>query len=205
MHPIVLILDGCEHVRWVASKIWLIGVEAPDGDPEDARLGLARRFLRWFAPATEDRFAWWAGIDPGDAATTWAALRPELIDVELDGKPRTVLASDVDALLGAERVEGVRLVPHGDPFLKIDGELVVADAERRLEAFPSSKRKPTFWPVSGAALVDGEVVGSWARQQRRVTVHLWTQIDGSVRTLIEHEALGFPIASQSKASVRWQA
>jgi len=196
-------ITGRVHIRWDASKIWLIGVDAPEADAETARLDLARRFLRWFAPVTMQRFAWWAGIEPADAAATWKALRDELVGVELDGETRDVLRSDEDELTTATGVSGVRLIPHGDPLLKIDGELVVADPDRRLEVFPRSDRKPAFWPVSGGVLVDGEVVGSWARQQRRVTVHPWLPLDDQIRSAIEQEALAIPIASRSKASARW--
>lgn len=196
-------ITGRVHIRWNASKIWLIPVDAPDADAEEARVELARRFLRWFAPATRERFVWWAGVDRVDGTETWTALRDEIVDVELDGENRSVLASDADALEGAEPVRGVRLLPHGDPLLKIDGEHVVPDADLRPETFPRHKEDAAFWPVSGGILVDGEIVGSWARQLRRVTVHPWMRLDEPVREAIEHEALTFPIASRSKANVRW--
>ena len=190
-------------IRWNASRIWLIGNERPDIDPEDARLELARRFLRWFGPVTRERFAWWAGVEPSEVKATWKALDSELVPVELEGEPRYVLAADEDALVGAEPVEGMRLVPHSDPFIKIDGPLVVGNPELRLEAFPPSKVKTAFWPVAGGLLVDGEIAGSWSRQQRRVTVNPWKRLTPSVRAAIEEEALGFPIAAKSKAEVRW--
>lgn len=190
-------------IRWDASRIRAVPAEPPDADPEEARLELARRFLRWFAPAAPERFAWWSGVDPADARATWTGLDPELREVDVAGEARVVLREDEEALAGAEPVEGVRLIPHGDPYIKIDGELVVRDPERRLEIFPRPGVKTAFWPVAGAVLVDGEVVGSWARRQRRVTVHPWGRLGGRVLAAIEREALGFPIASKSKAEVRW--
>jgi hypothetical protein len=192
-------------IRWNASKIWLVPNERPDIDPEDARRELARRFLRWFAPASFERFAWWTGVDPKDARVTWDALSAELVEVDLEGETRFVLESDEDALVGAEHVEGVRLIPHSDPLIKIDGPLVVRNPDRRLEVFPSSKVKTAFWPVAGALLVDGEIVGSWARQQRRVTVNPWKRLPSRTRNAVEAEALGFPVASKSPAEVRWHA
>jgi hypothetical protein len=190
-------------IRWNASMIWLVPNERPDIDPEEARLELARRFLRWFAPATRDQYAKWVAAEPADAKRTWEALSSELESVELGNETRYVLRSDADALAGAAVVEGVRLLPHADPLIKIDGELAVPDPTLRLEIFPSFKSKPTFWPVSGGLLLNGEFAGSWARQQRRVTVHPWQKLPRRVRESVEREALAFPIASKSKAAVVW--
>lgn len=96
----------------------------------------------------------------------------------------------------------MRLVPHNDPYIKIDGELVVPDRERRLEVFPLPGVRTEFWPVAGALLVDGEIVGSWARQQRRVTVNPWKRLAATVREAVAEEALDFPIP-RGRAEVRW--
>jgi hypothetical protein len=190
-------------IRWNASTIWLVPNERPDIDPEDARLELARRFLRWFAPATRDQYAKWVAAAPADAKQTWQALSGEIVPVQLGDETRYVLRTDADKLARAEAVDGVRLLPHADPLIKIDGELVVLDTTLRREIYPSFKAKPDFWPVSGGLLVNGEFRGSWARQQRRVTVHPWRKLSRAVREQIEAEALSFPIASKSKAELRW--
>ena len=190
-------------IRWNASKIWLIANDRPSVDPEDARVELARRFLRWFAPATRAQYAKWVATSPADAKATWDALGKQLQSVELDGETRYVLKDDADALTGAEPVQGIRLIPHGDPLIKIDDDLVVRDATHRFEIFPRHKSQSEFWPVSGGLLVNGEFAGSWARQQRRVTVHPWKKLGRPQREAIEQEALGFPIAAKSKAEVRW--
>ncbi|MGH7858400.1 MAG: DNA glycosylase AlkZ-like family protein, partial [Candidatus Binatia bacterium] len=184
------------------SSIWVVPVKRPAIDAEDARLELARRFLRWLGPATTDRFAWWAGIEPPDARATWQALGPELVTVDLGGERRFVLASDLDALEGAEPVEGVRLIPHADPLIKTDAALVVPDERRRFEIFPQPAVRTDFWPVAGAVLVGGAVAGSWARQRGRVTVNPWKRLSARVRDAISDEALSFPIAG-GRAEVRW--
>lgn len=190
-------------IRWNASMIWLVPNERPAIDPEDARLELARRFLRWFAPATRAQYTKWVAASPADAKATWEALGNELQAVELDAETRYVLKDDADALAGAEPVEGVRLVPHSDPLIKIDDELVVPNPNLRLEIFPRHKPNTDFWPVSGGLLVNGEISGSWARQQRRVTIHPWRKLGRALREKVEEEALGLPIASKSKAEVLW--
>ena len=152
-------------IRWDASNIWLIGCERPDIDDEDARLALARRFLRWFAPQSKDRLAWWAGLKPRDATQTWNALSDELVLVDLDTKKRAILATDVDALLNAEPVEGLRLIHNDDPYVKEDRSLLVDDERLRGWVFPRPGQSPGYIP--GAIVVDGEIAGVWQRQQRR--------------------------------------
>ena len=194
-------ISGRVHIRWDASSIVLFEVDRPSIDVEDARLDLARRFLHWYGPVKRDRFAWWAGIERPDATETLRALGDELADLVVEGGRRVMLASDVDALISAPPVSGVRLLPHSDPFLKVDADFVTPDPQLRLEIFPEPSKRANFWPVSGGLLVDGEIIGSWARQQRKVTVNAWSTLDARARELVEAEALAMPIGGQSKASV----
>ncbi|HVE92583.1 MAG TPA: crosslink repair DNA glycosylase YcaQ family protein [Actinomycetota bacterium] len=196
-------ITGRVLIRWDASRIWLIPAERPEADAEEARLELARRFLRWLGPQTKDRFTWWSGVDPKDATATWRALSGELAGVEVEGVKRFVLESDRQALVGAEPLRGVRLIPHSDPYIKTDGHLAVEDEAKRFEVFPQPKVKPDFWPVSGAVVVDGRIVGSWARQQRRVTVNPWEPMDPRTKGEVEQEALTIPVAASSRPQVRW--
>lgn len=196
-------ITGRVHIRWDASRIWAIPVSPPNADVEHARLELVRRFLRWFAPASLEQFTWWSGVDRSDTTKTWQGMEAELVPVELGEERRYVLEADEERLRNADPVEGVRLIPHGDPLIKIDAQLVVADPRLRLEIFPRPKTKSDFWPVSGGVLVDGRFIGSWARQQRRVTVNIWKRVSRSVRERIEQEALTLPIASKTKASISW--
>jgi hypothetical protein len=199
--------SGRVHIRWDASNIWLIPAEGPDLDPEDARLELGRRFVRWFGPTTKALFGRWTGASADDAAATWTALEPELVEVTVAGGAETsagtrfALASAVDAITGAEPVEGVRLIPFDDPLTKLDKELLVADRAHRDLAFPPVGTSRGYIP--GAILVDGEVVGVWQRQQRRVTIQPWRRVSEPVREAIDEEALGLPIPGSSKRSVRW--
>ena len=186
-------------IRWNASMIWLIGCDAPEIDPEDARIELARRFLHWFGPQTKDRFRWWTAVRPSDATKTWKALAPETVDVELAGSERVMLEADVDALVGAEPIEGVRLIQNDDPCLKLDRDLIVADKARREWVFPPIGTSPGYSP--GAILVDGEIAGVWQRQQRRVTIHPWRRLP---KAEVEAEAFSFPIAAKTKATVSWE-
>lgn len=203
-HPMAIRSTGITGrvlIRWNASLIWVYACEPPDIDVQDARLELARRYLHWLGPQTVERFAWWAGIKPRDAKVTWDALRSELEVVELDGRERFVLERDADALRDATPVEGVRLVHNDDPLLKDDHQLIAPDAERRRRLYPRGKESPGY--AVCALLVDGDVAGVWQRQQRKVTIHPWRKLSKKVRVEIEAEALSFPIAARSAASVSW--
>ena len=198
---------GRVHIRWDASNIWLIPAERPDIDPEDARLELGRRFISWFGPTTKAALARWTGVSKEDATATWHALEPELVEVTISGggapqgESRFVLATALDALTGAKPVEGVRLIPFDDALTKLDKELLVPDRKNRELVFPPIGTSLGYIP--GPVLVDGEIVGAWQRQQRKVTIHPWRTLGSAVRTAIEEEALAFPIAGTTKPTIRW--
>jgi hypothetical protein len=194
-------LTGRVHIRWDAANIWAIPVERPNIDVEDARRELARRFLHWFGPTTVQRLSAWTGVRPRDAAETWKGIENELAAVEIRGETRSLLASDVDALMSAEPIEGVRLLPFDDAFTKLDRDLLVIDEKRRGTVFPPIGQSVGHIP--GAVLVNGQIVGSWQRQQRKMTIHPWSALSARVRAELEREALGFPIAATSKATVSW--
>ncbi|MBI3752073.1 MAG: winged helix DNA-binding domain-containing protein [Chloroflexi bacterium] len=197
-------ITGRVHIRWDSANIWVIPVQRPSIDVEDARRELARRFLHWHGPSTAQRLARWAGVEPRDAAATWRTIEGELAPVQVDGvaESRFMLAADLDDLRGARPIEGVRLLPMDDPFTKHDHELLLADDTLRARALPKVGRSPGYIP--GAVLVDGEIVGAWQRQQRKVTVHPFRSMPGRVRDDIEAEALAFPIAGRAAASVAWK-
>ncbi len=196
-------LTGRVHIRWDASNSWLIPVERPDIDAEDARRELARRFLHWFGPTTKPALALWTGVRPREASETWKAIERELAEVQVDGLTgrRFMLAADIDALERAEPVSGVRLLPYDDAFTKLDDELLVLDDALRQRVLPRTGQGKGYIP--GAILVDGEIVGGWQRRQRKVTIHPFGTLPARVRDAIEAEALNFPLAGTSPASVSW--
>jgi len=79
--------------RWTPMSAWLPSVSQP-AEPELARAGLVRRWLRAFGPATEADIKWWFGN-----TLTWArhALRDVgAVEVDLAGAPGFVLPDDLD-------------------------------------------------------------------------------------------------------------
>jgi hypothetical protein len=200
-------LTGRVHIRWNASQIWIIPVERPEIDVEDARRELARRHLRWFGPTAAARLARWTGVEARDAALTWASIEGELEAVDIDGLDggaggRFMLRADLDALLAAEPIAAVRLLPYDDAYTKLDRELLVPDQALRARVLPLVGQS-TLGYTPGAILVDGEIVGAWQRQQRKVTIHPWSKLAPALRDAIEAEALAFPVAGSSKPSVAW--
>jgi len=205
LHPRSSSMTGRVHIRWDASRIWLIPVDRPEIDPEDARRELARRFLHWVGPSTASGLARWTGVTPADAKATWTAIEAELTPVELDAdvrdRRRFILTADLDALEDARPIEGARLVPFDDPFTKVDKDLLVPDEALRLRSVPASGHSPGYIP--GAMLLDGDVVGGWQRQGRKVTLHPFGRLPSTDRELFEREALSMPIAGPGDAAVAW--
>jgi winged helix DNA-binding protein len=207
LHPRVSSTTGRVHIRWDASNIWLIPVERPSIEPEDARRELARRFLHWYGPATRQGLASWTGVKPADAADSWKAIEPELVEIHVEGSARGkqerrfMLEADIEALEGAEQIAGVRLLPQDDPFTKFDHHLLVPEERLRTRALPRTGQSPGYIP--GSILVDGQIVGAWQRQQRKVTLHPFSKPSARVREAIEQEALSMPIPGPTQPSVIW--
>jgi hypothetical protein len=157
-------------LRWDTRTTLVQAVPRPTVDPDEARIDLARRFVAWFGSATAARFAAWAGVDESDAAETLAALG----EVETPADERT------------PSTPAVRLLPPGDPYLFRDRRWLVADAQQFQALF-----RPKGY-LAGALLVDGRIVGTWSRQQRKVTVRPWEAVDED-RVADEVDALSEPL------------
>jgi hypothetical protein len=195
---------GRIHIRWNASDIWVIPADRPSIDIEEAHLELARRFLHWFGPTTPTELARWIGVKPRDAKLTWDALTDELVEVtvdEVDSERRWLLDSDTESLLSAEPIEGVRLLPPSDPYLRFNRELLVPDADRRRRVLPQAGESPGYAP--GAMLVDGQIAGVWQRQSGRVGLASFEPLSEVVAQAVEDEARRMPIRG-GITTVKWQ-
>jgi hypothetical protein len=158
----------------------------PDlGGHEAARQELVRRFLSAYAPATAQAFADWCGLGLAEAKASWAALGDEIATVRLAGRSAHALTRDLDRLPDPPPVEGVRLVPAGDPFLhQRDRATLVDDPARRRALW-----RPAGAP--GLVLVDGAPAGVWRHKQAKdrlvVTVEPWTDRLGRRRSVLGDE------------------
>jgi hypothetical protein len=193
---------GTVRLRWEGARrplIWT--VPAPEQNPREARLELARRYLHVFGPATADSFATWAGVTSAEGRRAFDDSAAELVPVSTPIGDAWALSAD-EPLLRAERGTPAvaRLLPSGDAYFLLQGvdrELLVPDQARRGELWTSR-----VWP--GALLVDGEIVGVWRRADALLSVELWRPLSGRERGAVEAEAASLPLPGlQSEARVNW--
>jgi len=188
-------------LRWDGARqpvVWTVA--APDMDPAQARLELARRYLHVFGPATAASFARWAGIRGAEANAAFAALAGMLSPVNTPIGDGWILAGDEQEFRadggGAARA---RLLPSGDAYYLLwgaDREILVPEAGRRGELWTTR-----VWP--GAVLVNGEIAGTWRRAAAEVSIDLWRRLSAGEREAVEAEAMSLPLGSGSEISVRW--
>ena len=183
---------GTVLIRWDGARqppVWTVA--PPDGDPRDARLELARRYLHVFGPATPGAFAQWAGIHPRTVGrAVFDALGESLTRVRTPIGEAWILASDEPTFLAPGGPPApARLLPSGDAYFLLQGadrELLVPDADHRRALWT-----PRVWP--GALLVEGELVGTWRRAQTDVTIESWRRLSPEERKAVEVEALSMPL------------
>jgi hypothetical protein len=193
---------GTVAIRWEGARaptIWI--VPAPDLDPADASLELARRYLHVFGPTTAESFAEWAGIATRQGLAVFDRLQASLIAVRTPIGDAWALATD-EATLGAVPGEpaAARLLPSGDAYFLLQGvdrTLLVPDAVRRSRLWTSR-----VWP--GAVLVNGEIVGTWRRANANLTIEPWHPLSSQDREAIESEAASLPLPGVgSPPRARW--
>jgi hypothetical protein len=196
---------GTLAIRWGGARapvVW--AVDAPDVEPVDARLELARRYLRVFGPATADGFARWAGISRRSATGTFAALEGSLLPVRSPLGDEWLLAEDEAAIRAGETAAApARLLPSGDAYF-----LLLRGAERELLAPREDQRLRLWtsrvWP--GALLVDGEIRGTWRRAQHLVRVEAWSRLSRRACDAVEAEARSLPLPGLDRPiEVVWEA
>jgi winged helix DNA-binding protein len=194
---------GTVVMRWEGARqptVWT--VPRPEVDPRDARLELARRYLHIFGPATAEGFAQWAGIRPRSrGVATFEGLRESLTAVRTPVGDAWILTTDEPVVRAAPRsVAPARLLPSGDTFFLLQGadrELLVPDAGQR-----NTLWTPRVWP--GAVLVDGEIVGTWRRADRTVSIAPWRRLSRAARAAVEAETATLPLAGgRGQIIVRW--
>jgi DNA glycosylase AlkZ-like len=195
-------LTGTVLMRWEGARlptIWTI--PAPDVDPLDARLELARRYLHVLGPATHEGFAHWAGIGGPSGRESFEGLASELSRVRTPVGDGWILASDDPTFRATATTPApARLLPSGDTYFLMwgaDRELLVPDAARRAELWTSR-----VWP--GALLVGGEVTGTWRRADRTLSIQAWRRLSETERDAVEAEAASLPLPGVAgRLVVRW--
>jgi hypothetical protein len=182
---------GTVLLRWDGSRqpvIWT--APAPDMDPSQARLELARRYLHVFGPVTPASFARWAGIGTAEANAAFKRLESALIPVRTPVDDAWILADDEMAFRSRPGpVAPARLLPSGDAYYLLWGaerELLVPDPKRRAELWTTR-----VWP--GAVLVSAEIVGVWRRSASEVSIDVWRRLSSAEWAAVEAEVMSLPL------------
>ncbi len=189
-------------IRWDGARqptVWT--VPAPGVDAGEARLELARRYLRVFGVGTPAGFSTWAGVKSVHAQAVFTTLATSLLPVLTPVGEAWILAEDEPAF-GEPLAPPApaRLLPSGDVYSLLQGDdraLLVPDEARRRELWT-----PRVWP--GAVLVGGEVAGAWRRAGARVTVDAWRRLTPAEREAVEAEAASLPLpGAAGRITVTW--
>ena len=185
-------LTGRLAIRWEGARrptVWTVAL--PKISPAEATLELARRHLHIFGPAGSEAFAKWAGIGVQTAARAFDDLSSELVPVRTPHGDAFMLARDEPTIREAPSpAAAARLLPSGDAYT------LHGTAEERAFLVPNAKRRgelwtPRVWP--GALLVAGEIVGTWRRAQRKVTIQVWKRLSRVEREAVVAEAESLPL------------
>jgi hypothetical protein len=182
---------GTVLIRWDGARqptIWTAPV--PQVDPREARLELARRYVHIFGPTTPAAFARWAGIGPQEGRPAFDALGESLTAVRTPIGDGWILANDEPIFRApTSPTVAVRLLPSGDTYFLLQGadrELVVSDPAHRPLLWTSR-----VWP--GAVLSGGEIVGTWRRAERDITIQPWGRLTRKERDALVAEAESLPL------------
>ena len=164
--------------RWVTTEDWLGGpIERVDTAP--AQVGLLRRWLAAFGPATETDIRWWTGWTAREARAALAAILT--VEVELGDATGYVLADDLEPTPPAE--PSAALLPTLDPT-------TMGWKEREWYLGPHG---PTLFDSNGNAgptvWWDGRVVGGWSqRRDGEIVYRLLEDVGADAVDAVDAEA-----------------
>jgi len=196
-------LTGTIAIRWEGARAPIVWTVPPPAITEtEATRELARRFLHVLGPSDSAAFASWAGISEGKAARAFAELEPELVPARAPlGEARLLALDEAAARDPVATNTGVRLLPSGDAYT-----LGVTLAERAF-LVPDEKQRNELWTSRvwpGALLVDGEIVGTWRRAKRVLTIDTWMRLSPAAKDAVAAEADTLPLPDPGEGmTVHW--
>jgi Winged helix DNA-binding domain len=166
--------------KWSTVDGWWPG-GLPQWTVAAAQVELARRWLAAFGPGTVTDLKWWTGWTLAETRRALAGL--DTVEVDLDGVPGLVLASDVD---------DVPAVPPRAVLLPALDPTVMGWAARD---WYLGGHGPALFDRSGNAgptvWWDGRIVGGWAqRTDGEVVVRLLEPVDLAARRAVKAAAAG---------------
>jgi hypothetical protein len=164
--------------RWSTVEAWLPG-GVPELKAEEARVELARAWLRAFGPAPVSDLKWWSGWTLGHTRAALAELGP--VEVDLDGEPGVALADDLEPTPPPEPFAA--LLPGLDPTVMgwQARDWFLGDHKEALFD-TNGNAGPTVW-------WDGRIVGGWAqRKDGGIVVRLLEDVGADATAAIDAEA-----------------
>ncbi len=175
--------------EYAALSDWLPDIDLDSVTPEEARAWLVRRYLAAFGPTTFDDVQWWTGFSKGETKKALEPLKPELVEVTVEGLGNGywILAEDAQRLRDFSLPDGpyVFFLPDLDPYIMgyRDRRRFLA-AEHRAKVFDrAGNAVATVW-------VNGRVVGAWGqpKDDGRVIYSLFEPVCDEERVLLADEA-----------------
>lgn len=154
-----------------------------------ANITILRRYLRAYAPATVQDFAYWRGIKRELARRWWSTFEAELMPVRVDGVEMFLMRDDVEDLLTPSEAlrDSVHMLHRFDPLL-------LAHKEKRW-IVPTVHHKRVFriaGHIEGVVLDGGVAVATWryTRKARGLTITLepFEKLPQRVRSAIETQS-----------------
>jgi hypothetical protein len=171
-------------------------------DADAAAPQVITSYLRAYGPATFDGLAAWLGwaVDKRRLRTWFRGLGDRLAEVEIDGLPAYVVATDLSELLSTQPTGAVRLVPGFDQYVLGPGTndpLVIPDGRR------GAVSRQAGW-ISPVVLVDGAIRGTWELDREQVRVSWFGEAGRPPRTKIDEEVsrLSSILGRDLRAAVR---
>jgi hypothetical protein len=152
----------------------------------DAVTALLRRYLAAFGPAAVEDFQWWSGLPRGDITPAVAALRPDLVDVQIgqDLTPLLLLAEDESRLRAAEPLPSnhVALLAYEDPTLKG----YHATRHRYVDHQHRTRLFNTIGEARASIALAGRYAGTWQfhRSTRTISHNLDTALSPATQRAI---------------------
>jgi hypothetical protein len=143
---------------------------------------LATRYFSSHGPATEQDFAWWAGLTLREVRLAVDAV-PEVVPIKVDGVQYWV-AGD---LAPAEVTESAYLLPPFDEYLLgyKERSLVLDPAHAKRVNAGGGMPKP-------AVMVSGDILGTWQHKMKKqemvISVQLFRDLESHQRDLIDRAA-----------------
>jgi hypothetical protein len=149
---------------------WVPGGRSLEQD--EAHAELARRYLASHGPATDADFAWWSGLNLGEARRAIAAAGP----VKL---PRATAS------------KSVHLLPPWDEYT-----VAYKDRSAVVDAKVAARTQNGLSPV---VLADGKIAGTWTRRATTVEARLFRPVAGLEKAVEAYgRFVGAPITVRSR-------